>query len=349
MLFLLKSRKTVCELRKKMRINYFTNEKNRFNKRFSSNTYGAPDGARTHNLLIRNQIRYPVAPRARNVKIIPLNEGDYKAMKENVRNIRLIVCDIDNTLLPAGHDALSRYTVKALHKAMDNGYQLMICTGRHYTFIPPSFFDDLPMDIIGTINGACLVDRSGKVIDKHPMSLEDMNAITNLCIAHGIGLGFKFEDAIVTYANYDKFMKGYVRNPREWKLVINDDEKRTHHLTAGTPLGTFIIGDESVIEPFSHTLPDLIFAWSQRDGYDVFSRNVTKATAVQRVLDDEGLSWDNVLAFGDAGNDIPFIEKAGIGVALGNAKDGVKEHADLSADLCENDGVAKMLEQLGII
>lgn len=43
MLFLLKSRKTVCELREKLRINYFTNEKNRFNKRFSSNTYGAPD------------------------------------------------------------------------------------------------------------------------------------------------------------------------------------------------------------------------------------------------------------------------------------------------------------------
>ena len=263
--------------------------------------------------------------------------------------IDLIAVDLDNTTLVPGKDSYSPRLVKDIQLCSQNGVHFMLNTGRHYTMIPPKVFAALPNGLIGTINGACLVDHEGHVLRKHPMSKEDMDALVHWCDIYDVGLGFKFEDAIVTYANYDKLMKGYVRNPREWKLVINDDEKRTHHLTAGTPLGTFIIGDESVIEPFSHTLPDLIFAWSQRDGYDVFSRNVTKATAVQRVLDDEGLSWDNVLAFGDAGNDIPFIEKAGIGVALGNAKDGVKEHADLSADLCENDGVAKMLEQLGII
>jgi hypothetical protein len=50
----------------------------------------------------------------------------------------------------------------------------MINTGRHYTFLQPSLFDDLPMDLIGTINGACLTDRSGTVLEKHPMSKENM-------------------------------------------------------------------------------------------------------------------------------------------------------------------------------
>ena len=50
-----------------------------------------------------------------------------------------------------------------------------------------------------------------------------------------------------------------------------------------------------------------------------------------------------------AGNDTPFIQKAGIGVALGNAKDDVREYADIVADTCANDGVAKVLEELGIV
>ena len=43
-----------------------------------------------------------------------------------------------------------------------------------------------------------------------------------------------------------------------------------------------------------------------------------------------------------------MIEKAKIGVAMKNARDDVQKYADILADSCENDGVAKMLEQLHI-
>lgn len=264
-----------------------------------------------------------------------------------IDNIKLIVCDVDGTLLPNKQDTLSRPTVRALHRAVENGYRVMICTGRHYTLIPPSFFKDLDMEVIGTINGACLVRRDGSVIEKHPMSLEDMEGITRICRENGIGLGFKFEDAIVTYANYDKFMKGYARGPHDYEVILNDDASRTHHLKHGCPLGTFIIGDESVIAPFAETMPDLVFAWSMRNGFDVFLKSITKATSVERVLKDNHWSWDNVIAFGDAGNDTPMLERAAIGVAMGNSKDNVRDVADLVADTCERDGVAKMLNELG--
>ena len=268
--------------------------------------------------------------------------------KTEGKDIRLIVCDIDNTLLPAGMDAMSRETVKALHSAMDHGFEVMICTGRHYTFIPPSFFEDLPMNLIGTINGACLNDRQGHILEKHPMSLESMNKIVRLCEDNDIGLGFKFEDAIVTYANHEKFMKGYIKQPREISMVINDCGKKTHHLKHGTPLGTFLIGDENIIEPFAKTVDDLVFAWSHRHGYDVFIRGIDKSLAVESVLKRKNLAWDNVIAFGDAGNDTPFIEKAGIGVAMGNARDDVREHADIVAPESRDDGVARVLYDLGI-
>lgn len=78
----------------------------------------------------------------------------------------------------------------------------------------------------------------------------------------------------------------------------------------------------------------------------MFLKTVNKATTIPAVLKAYGMTWDDVIAFGDAGNDRPMLEKAGIGVAMGNAKDDVKSAADLVADTCVNDGVAKVLEEM---
>lgn len=271
-------------------------------------------------------------------------------MKKNIENIKLIVCDIDNTLIPSSRISLTDGNREALQQAIRNGYKVMINSGRHYTFLQPSLFDDLPMDLIGTINGACLTDRDGNVLEKHPMSKENMEAITDMCIKNDVGLGFKFEDKIVTYANHQKFVDGYVPKNVPWEgRVIDDTKNRTHHLEHGYPLGTFIIGDETIIEPFTNAIPGIVFAWSFRNGFDVFLKDVTKKTSVDAVLKMYGWTWDNVIAFGDAGNDTPFIQPAAIGVAMGNSKDDVKDVCDIVAPPCDQDGVAKVLKDLEII
>ncbi len=268
----------------------------------------------------------------------------------NTSDIKLIVCDVDNTIIPAGEQAISRRLKRAFDSAMDKGIHILVDTGRHYTFLQESLFDDLPLEFIGTINGACLVDRQGRVIEKHTMSLDSMNRITEICEQNDIGLGFKFEDAVVTYANHDKFVDGYCKSDiRLRNAVINDDEKRTHHLKYGLPIGVFIIGKGETIEQYRDAVPEMAWAWSYKDGYDIFIKDTNKATAVEPVLKHYGITWDNVIAFGDAGNDTPFIRKAAIGVALGNAKDDVKQYADIVADECVNDGAAKVLEELGIV
>lgn len=267
----------------------------------------------------------------------------------NTENIKLIVCDVDNTLIPQGESRMSTRNKEALQKAIAKGYKVFVNTGRHYTFLQPSLFEDLPMDIIGTINGACVVDHDGKVLQKTPMSLDTMNQITKLCIDHNLGLGFKFEDAIVCYANYEKFISYYAQRPEEKKLVIDDSKDRKHHELVGTPLGTFIIGESEVIEPLKENFPELKFAWSFRSGYDVFLKSITKANSIEAVLKMYNMTWDNVIGFGDAGNDTPFIEKSAIGVCMGNSKDDVKDVADIVARDCKDDAIAHVLEELGLI
>ena len=88
--------------------------------------------------LIRNQMRYPVAPRAQNTLYISTVCYNFEVMNMNVDKIKMIVCDIDNTLIPSGSEQLSERNRNALQTALANGFDVMINTGRHYTFLQPT-------------------------------------------------------------------------------------------------------------------------------------------------------------------------------------------------------------------
>ena len=295
-------------------------------------------------------MRYPIAPQACKITCYIIMACYNFLCMINPENIKLIASDIDDTLIPGGELSISKRTKEALLSAQRKGIKVLIVTGRHYKYLPKTLFDDLPMDVIGTINGACLTDREGNTIAKFPMSEEVMNTITDIAIKHDLGLGFKFEDAIVTYSNHELFVSRYLRKGLESdSKIIDDTKKRKHHLEFGLPLGMFIVGvEDDVIEEYRKALPDLVFSYSYTRGCDVYLRSVSKVTAVEKVLEMEGLTWNNVIAFGDAANDTPMIQKAGIGVAMGNGKDDVLEVADIVAPDTRNDGVAQVLEELNI-
>ena len=81
---------------------------------------------------------------------------------------------------------------------------------------------------------------------------------------------------------------------------------------------------------------------------EISAAGYTKGTSSAWLAHHLGIPRERTVAFGDAGNDTPFIRPAAIGVALGNAKDDVAEQADIVAPTCLDDGMAAVLEELGI-
>ena len=55
---------------------------------------------------------------------------------------------------------------------------------------------------------------------------------------------------------------------------------------------------------------------------------------------------EKLIAFGDGYNDIPMLQFAGLGVAMGNAKEEIKNAADMVAPSNNDDGVVNVLESL---
>lgn len=76
---------------------------------------------------------------------------------------------------------------------------------------------------------------------------------------------------------------------------------------------------------------------------EVNALGINKAAALAKVSEKLGFTMENVMAMGDSLNDIAMIEKAGVGVAMGNAQDIVKETADWVTDLNTENGVAKAI------
>ena len=62
-----------------------------------------------------------------------------------------------------------------------------------------------------------------------------------------------------------------------------------------------------------------------------------------------GVSKEETMAFGDGGNDIGMLRHAGIGIAMGNAKDDVKASADYVTTSVDEDGIFKALKHFGVI
>ena len=79
---------------------------------------------------------------------------------------------------------------------------------------------------------------------------------------------------------------------------------------------------------------------------ELFAPNINKWTAISWYLGQHGIDPARVAAIGDQVNDVPMIEGAGVGIAMGNAIDEVKGHAEYVTESNGDDGVALAIDRL---
>jgi Cof subfamily protein (haloacid dehalogenase superfamily) len=79
---------------------------------------------------------------------------------------------------------------------------------------------------------------------------------------------------------------------------------------------------------------------------DIVAAGNSKARGMEALCRHFGISQEETLAFGDGGNDIEMLQWAGIGVAMGNAEQTVKEHADLVTTDVDHEGIEQAVNKL---
>lgn len=246
--------------------------------------------------------------------------------------IKLVVFDIDDTLLPRGNQQLSERTKQAIHQLHKDGILTIPATGRGIYNTPKEILNVLDPPFMITINGHIILNQKHEIIGEYPLSKALADRLQTACRQNEISLIFKYANCYHTVYESTKINKpAYIH---------------TSEIPSGNPYGCFLVPPPAFSMPtFIETFPELSFT-KGGVGYDVYGQEADKSTGIEIVLRELKLSWENVLCFGDAENDISMLQKAGLGVAMGNACDILKKEADTICGSSLDDGIASFLSSL---
>jgi Cof subfamily protein (haloacid dehalogenase superfamily) len=269
---------------------------------------------------------------------------------------RLVATDLDGTLLLDGPPLRVSPRVRAaLAAVQDAGITVVLVTARNWRSV-----GDIAA-LAGVADGGLAVCSNGAVVVElpsltvhrsHPVPIATLRAFVDGCRS-ALDVCFGWETAHEAYRD-ERYHASAMASPsaagypqvylRAIEIVpdIADHHEVTKLLVRHPTLEP---GD--LLDALAPIAGDaLTLTTSGGEFVEVTAAGVTKAFALSRVCDDLGIDPSEVVAVGDQPNDLPMLEWAGRGVAMGNAHpavlDAVREHTAANAD----DGLALVLESL---
>lgn len=264
-------------------------------------------------------------------------------------DIKLIIFDIDGTLIKVGQDKIEDSSVNAIHQVKAKGIKVLVATGRTLYFINPHVREVVDCDYFVTINGHCLMDKSGTILMRQDLPIDAVARLHAFCVKHDIALGMKCSDAIYVTHNYEKYYAVYSEGKDVSRIILDDTQNADHFKTVEAPMGIFLVGDQKVIAENAYLFPEFTFSPVKSNCYDVYGHDVNKTKIIEEVLRRLKIRWEQVMAFGDGENDTDMLRKAGYGIAMGNAKSNVRKFADFVTKDVDEGGIDFALKHYRIL
>ncbi len=265
--------------------------------------------------------------------------------------IKVLIFDVDDTLIARGQGLVQESALAAVCKAKQQGYKVIVATGRGYYLMQPDIKERFPADYLITVNGTCINRKDGTVLKTYPMSSDDCERLIQECLYNDYSFGFKFDDSFQVYNKYEEFVANYCSPGITRDMIDNNVTSRNYHLTHGLPLGCFIYSDNNDAFKLKSTHPNLTFveAGKKNGSCECFDACSNKGRSIGELVDYMGYSLDECMAFGDSENDLDMLKMCKIGVAMGNAKEEVKAVADYVTTNIYEDGIFNALKYFEII
>ena len=257
--------------------------------------------------------------------------------------VKALFFDIDGTLVAFGARGMSEPLRNALYELRARGVKLFISSGRHVLVM--NNLDDFPFDGYIAMNGAlCILD--GEVIDHHPLSRELAMKIARIagdlevpCWSFADNIcGINFEN--VKSREVSEKLHFFPEKYLDLEKVAS--EHRVYQYTIYMDIDEEKKYLRPVLEGVEYPRWHPYFA-------DIVPGGLSKSYGASKILERIGVRPEECMAFGDGGNDVPLLQYAGVGVAMGNAPEDVKSTADFITDSVENDGVLAALRHFGVI
>ena len=253
--------------------------------------------------------------------------------------------DIDGTLVSFKTHEIPASTIFALTQAKANGHKVFISTGR-----PPLIITNLGaiehlIDGYVTINGAlCFVGN--EVVRCKNISQEAVMTVVEDAKNKNYGLivvGERDVAVLDPHGEVDRIFRGEiaVENLNLAKPLDVILQQRILQLTPFFP--------EEYEGDLMERIPSCTSGRWHPAFTDITAKGADKGEGLLTLAAHLGLNPQNTMAFGDGGNDISMIKAAGIGIAMGNALESLKNEADYTTTSVDDDGILGALQHYGLI
>lgn len=271
--------------------------------------------------------------------------------------IKAILLDIDGTLTNHKKE-ITEETKKALMNAQAYGIRLVIASGRPAKGIF-QYGDQLDMKMHNGIfvcyNGARVVDcQTGEVYVNVTIPKDTTKRVLNHLKQFDVRPIITHGSHMVVEDVYNCMVKD---GTREFNVIEYESRMNGYKLMEVEDLESFIdgpvnkiltAGDSDYLQAHYKEMSapfegELSMMFTANFYYEYTAKGVDKGKALTIAMDKLGIKPEECIAFGDAENDISMLNYAGIGVAMGNAQQAVKDIADEITEDNEHDGIAKAL------
>lgn len=267
--------------------------------------------------------------------------------------IKLVLSDMDGTLLPFGGQAVSDRTQAAIGKLLDAGIAFGPASGRERSDLIRFFHNDERCVESGIMGNGKLIYLDGELVYRRPLPRDQVEllaeAVTGL---PGAMLHFYFPldeqgrstTGFGSIGVTEKDLAGFPSEAPDTSIFTElPDGDIT---TCAVVVNTQILSLEEAQASVAAACPGLTFPMPSPVVLDVLEHGWTKVSALPILQDHLGVTADEIVYLGDSENDLTMMAALPNSFCMGNGSDEAKAAARWVVDTCENDGAAQVMEAL---
>lgn len=265
---------------------------------------------------------------------------------------KIIFIDVDGTLV-GDNGVLFESTLWACDQLKKKGHKLYLCTGRSKAELHANIME---IGFNGFIcAGGSYLEHEGEVLMHLVMEQEDVRAIVDALDAHKMDYFVECSGGLYASENcIPKLLK-----------LMKLDRIEDHPFTACLNEGREYFGKDvskicfleggltyqQIADQFSdrfEIIPCTVPVFGKESG-EIAIKGVSKSKTIQILLETLHADLSQTIAIGDGANDIDMIQLCSLGIAMGNAKESLKQVADMITDDLNKDGFCKAFIKAGLL
>lgn len=262
---------------------------------------------------------------------------------------KALVLDIDGTLTNSGKE-IAPATKACILDALERGHKCVLASGR------PAhgcgrYARELELERYGgyllSHNGARIVAcGTGETIYEKPLPLAALPGLYAFAAEHGCGLATHQGDTVISAFAPDRYVS--------WEAHINGMPVRQAEDFVGyvdfQVFKCFMTAEDEKAAALEKELQALYgeslgIYRSEPYFIEIVPRGVDKGSSLAMLAEHMGMAREDVICCGDGFNDIPMLRWAGVGVAMGNAGQAVKDAADYVTGTNDEDGLVEVIRR----